>query len=274
MTMDGHRQISTWERVLDLCGVLRGPEGCAWDRSQTPESLAPYLLEETHEVFEALACADPEKLTDEIGDAIYLWVFFLLVLEDAGRVSLPEAARRIEEKLVRRHPHVFGAAEAGTGAEAHGEWEQRKRLEHPDDGEILRPPPPGLPALARARRIQEKAAAFKFDWGRSSDVIAKIREETDELHEEIERDPRSPAVREELGDLLFALVNLARHLDQDPEATLIAATEKFRKRFNEMARSVEAGGNKMGEAPLDLMEAHWERIKSRTDDGTSPSGQR
>jgi nucleoside triphosphate diphosphatase len=259
-----------WKRLYDICNVLQGPDGCAWDRAQTPESLAPFLIEETHEVFDALACGDPAKLREEIGDALYLWVFFLMVLEDSGRVSLGEAAQGIEEKLTRRHPHVFGAKGAGTDGEAFAHWEQSKRLERPQNDDVILPAPAGIPALSRARRIQEKAAAYGFDWATPSDVIPKLREEIDELDTEIRRSPRSPAVREELGDLLFALVNLARHLDQDPEATLIAATEKFRGRFNAMTRSIEAEGIDLAEASIDVMEAHWQRIKSMDGSGSHP----
>lgn len=263
-----------WERLVDLCRVLLGPRGCAWDRAQTPESLAPFLIEETHEVFDALACGDPAKLREEIGDALYIWIFFLMVLEGSGKASLAEALSGIEEKLIRRHPHVFGAEGADTRGEAFAHWEQRKRLERPRSDEVILPAPAGIPALSRARRIQERAAAHGFDWATPSDVIPKLHEEVDELHGEIVRSPRSPAVREELGDLFFALVNLARHLDQDPEATLIAATEKFRKRFNAMARSIEADGIDLAEAPIDVMEAHWQRIKSQDDGGARPSDPR
>lgn len=255
------------QRLVDICKILQGQDGCAWDRAQTPETLAPFLIEETHEVFDALACGDPAKLREEIGDALYLWVFFLMVLESSGKVSLNEAVKGIEEKLIRRHPHVFGADGAGTPDAALAHWEQRKRLERPKRDDVILASPAGIPALSRARRIQERAAAHGFDWASPADVIPKIHEEVDELDHEVRNSPESPAVREELGDLLFALVNLARHLDQDPEAILIAATEKFRKRFNAMARSVEAEGGDLGEASIDVMEAHWQRIKSQNDGG-------
>lgn len=263
-----------WRRLVDICNVLQGPDGCAWDRTQTPESLAPFLIEETHEVFDALACGDPAKLREEVGDALYLWIFFLMVLEDSGRVSLAEAAQGIEEKLIRRHPHVFGSEGAGTRGEAFARWEQRKRLERPKNDDVILPAPAGIPALSRARRIQERAAAFGFDWAAPAEVIPKIREEVEELNSEVSKSPHSPAVREELGDLFFALVNLARHLDQDPEATLICATEKFRRRFNAMARSIEAEGIDLGKASIDVMEAHWRQIKLQDGGGAHLSDPR
>lgn len=201
------------------------------------------------------------ELVEEIGDALYLWIFFMQAAEDSGLVTLEEAVQGIEAKLIRRHPHVFGGEAVPDGAGARGLWEQEKRLESARDQEILGALPAGLPALLRARRIQEKAAAFGFDWAYASEVVSKVREELDELVAEMESNATGPTVQEEVGDLLFALVNLARHLGQDPEATLHAATEKFRARFNAMARSVEAAGHRMGEAPLDLLEIHWQAIK-------------
>jgi ATP diphosphatase len=250
------------ERLAEICRVLREPGGCAWDRAQSPTSLAPYLVEEVHEVVEALTLGQREELADEIGDAIYLWVFFLQVVEETGLASVDDAARAIEAKLIRRHPHVFASAEPpSTEQDGHSLWEQRKRLEPGRGDEVLKQLPASLPALARARRLQEKAAAFGFDWGSPEEVVPKIREEVGELEEAMRIAPGSREVTEELGDLLFALVNLARHLGQDPEAVLSVATEKFRSRFNAMALSVERAGHRMGDAPLELLEAHWQAIK-------------
>lgn len=181
----------------------------------------------------------------------------------------------IEAKLIRRHPHVFNRPnEAETPAQdGHVLWEQRKRLEPGRGAEILKRLPASLPALARARRLQEKAAAFGFDWGSPEEVVPKIREETGELEDAMRRAPGSPEAVEELGDLLFALVNLARHLGQDPEAVLSMATEKFRTRFNAMARSVETAGHRMGDAPLDLLEAHWQAVKYPASESPPPGPQ-
>ncbi len=260
-----------WAGIARICAYLRGEQGCSWDRAQTPESLLPYLLEEVHEVAEALAARGPEELTEEVGDAIYLWVFFMQVLEDSGRIRLDEAARSIEEKLKRRHPHLFGSGNGATDeASPRSAWEKRKRLEAPAGAEILRPLPPGLPALLRARRLQEKAAAFGFDWRAAKDVFPKVREEVEELALAIESGSSAGAVREELGDLLFAVVNLARHLGEDPEAALSAATEKFRGRFNRMADAVEERGRRMGEVPLDELEIAWQEEKRRRPTETPP----
>jgi MazG family protein len=262
------------DRLAEICRVLREPSGCAWDRAQSPASLAPYLVEEVHEVVEALHLGRREELTDEIGDALYLWVFFLQLVEETGLGSVEEAAGAIERKMIRRHPHVFGEGETPPSTQdGHALWEQRKRLESGRGEEVLKRLPAGQPALARARRIQEKAAAFGFDWGSAEEVVPKIREEVDELDEAMRASPASAEVTEELGDLLFALVSLARHLGQDPEAVLSVAIEKFRTRFNAMAASVEGAGHRLGEAPLDLLEEHWQTVKKAASGNPPPDPQ-
>ena len=267
-------RIRAWRRVEKIARRLRSEKGCEWDRAQTPESLAPYLIEEVHEALEALAQGPPEKLTEEIGDALFLWIFFLQLLEDSGRVSIEDASRAIEAKLIRRHPHVFDGAGRGGSQDSGGStpaaWEIGKLRESEVPRETLTPLPAGIPALLKARRIQEKAAAFGFDWNEAREVMPKVREEIDELDVEIAMNPRSAAVREELGDLLFALVNLSRHLGEDPEAALQTATEKFRRRFNAMAKSIEAAGHQIGDTPLDLMENHWNSVKSSEASASPP----
>lgn len=259
------------DRLTRICRRLREPDGCSWDRAQTPASLAPYLVEEIHEVVEALSLDRRMELTDEIGDALYLWVFFLQLVEETGLASVEDATLAIEQKLIRRHPHVFGGEGASaTGQDGHGLWEQRKRMEPGREGELLKRLPAGLPALARSRRLQEKAAAFGFDWSRAEDVLPKIREEVDEVAEAIGSGSDAARITEELGDLLFAVVNLARHLGQDPEAALAVATEKFRARFNAMSESVERAGHRMGEAPLDVLEDHWQTVKRKASENPPP----
>jgi len=260
-----------WGRIYDLCSVLRGDNGCAWDRAQTSESLAPYLVEEVHELLEALALGDRDRLTEEAGDTFYLWVLLLQVLEQEGRLRLEEAVARVEEKLTRRHPHVFAADGAQVEHEAPGRWEQRKREELPREDGILQPLPATMPALIKARRLQERAAAFGFDWDSPEQVVDKIREEINEFVAAHRENPESPNVREEFGDILFAIVNLARHLHQNPEGALARATEKFRRRFNTMAHSVEDAGFRMGEAPMDVLEAHWQAAKPTARGSDAPA---
>lgn len=250
-----------WTRLAALYDRLRGPGGCAWDRAQTPETIAPYLLEEVHEVLEALESIDHAHLEEEAGDALFLWHFFLRACEETGKLRIDTSVHAIEQKLVRRHPHVFGSGPDPGGEPTSRHWERIKRAERGAESDPLTPLPTGLPALSRAHRLQEKAAGFGFDWQSARDVVPKIREETEELVDAMEGDATPDHRREELGDLLFAVVNLARHIGCDPEAALAAATEKFRRRFNAMARSMEEAGHRLGDAPLSVMEAHWQRIK-------------
>jgi MazG family protein len=244
-------------RLETLVRLLRAPEGCPWDRAQTLRSLAPYLIEETHELYEAITLGDRQRVAEEAGDTLFLLIFLLHVAEQEGWLMGSEMAERAEAKIVRRHPHVFGEGQAADGATPLGRWEQIKRLERPPDHDLIGPLPAGLPALARASRVQEKAAAFGFDWKEPQEVVPKLREEIEEVDEALISGSDPGRVQEEIGDLLFAVVNLARHLGQDPEATLHGATEKFRTRINAMARSVERAGHRMGETPLEVMESHW-----------------
>jgi MazG family protein len=265
--------LESYRRLDALSRTLRGPEGCHWDRSRTLRSIAPYLVEEIHELYEAIAQADRDRIADEAGDSLFLLLFTLQVAEQEGWFRTGEVARRAEEKLVRRHPHVFADAPAASDADASlAQWEQIKRHEREGGSELLQALPASLPALLRAARLQEKASAFGFDWKTASEVLPKLREELGEIEEVLSTSSDPERLREELGDLLFAVVNLARHLGQDPEAALHAATEKFRGRFNVMARSVERAGHRMGETPLDLMEEHWQAAKTeRNDPPPSPS---
>jgi MazG family protein len=249
-------------RLDDLLATLRGPGGCPWDRAQTLRTIAPYLLEEVHELYEAVAHGDARHIAEEAGDTWLLLLFALHVAEQEGRLRAGDVARRTEEKIVRRHPNVFPSPAEGPGPPV-TRWEQIKRSEAPAEADILRPLPAGLPALRRAARLQEKAAAFGFDWEQPREVIPKIHEELREVEEILVEGGGAARLEEEVGDLLFAVVNLARHLGQDPEAALRVATEKFRGRFNAMARSVEADGHRMGEAPLPVLESHWEHVKRR-----------
>jgi MazG family protein len=254
-----------FERLDALLRSLRGPAGCPWDRAQTLRTIVPYLLEEVHELYEAVTHGDRGHVAEEAGDTWFLLTFALQVGEQEGWFRCAEVAEHTEAKLIRRHPHVFQGTSEGSDAPL-ARWEQIKRGESHAGGDLLRPLPAGLPALRRATRLQEKAAAFGFDWEKAADVFPKILEEVGEVQELLAEGGESSRVEEEVGDLLFAVVNLARHLGQDPEAALHVATEKFRIRFNDMARAVEQEGHRMGEAPLPVLEAHWQNLKARASD--------
>jgi MazG family protein len=273
---------SAFARLVDTVARLRAPDGCPWDREQTIETLRPFVLEETYEVLEAIDRGDVEALREEIGDMIFEGVLLAQVCAERGDFTVADSVRSIADKLVRRHPHVFGdAARAKTADEVLGRWEEAKAKERAAAGEgnkpktILGGVPHSLPALLRAHEMGTRAAAVGFDWERAADVIAKIEEEVAELREAAERltvDPgpaRSEAagrhrrqVEEEMGDLLFAIANLSRKLGIEPEAALRQADDKFQRRFTELEHRFAARGESLQQAGLARMEEEWGRIKS------------
>lgn len=221
-----------FRRLLDLTRTLRSPEGCAWDRAQTIDTVRPHLVEEFHEALEALDEGDDAKLRDELGDLLFLIVFIGVMAEDERRFDLEQIIEGIDAKLRRRHPHVFGNETASTPDEVRSRWESGKLTEetHASRESVLDGLPRDFSALLTARRMQEKAGAVGFDWEKLEDVLAKLREETDELAVEIEARDRERCERE-IGDLLFSAVNVARFLSLDPEAALRKANLRFRRRF-------------------------------------------
>ena len=239
--------------LLDLVRTmqrLRGPDGCPWDREQTHASLARHLLEETHETLEAIDAGDPERLREELGDLLLQVVFHAEMARQEGTFDIDDVAEGIVSKLVRRHPHVFGEADVDSAAQVLVNWERIKaeeKGEHAVDEEI----PPSLPALARAAKVQRRAAGFGFDWRSAADAVAKVREELAELDTQLRDLPEDRAsrteappdrVEQELGDVLFAVAALGRRLNVDPETALRKATTRFAERFERMkARAVEEG---------------------------------
>lgn len=248
--------------LLDLVRHLAGPEGCPWDREQTPRSLTPYVVEEAHEIGDAVAASDRGAAVEELGDLLFLGCFLAVTLEREGGGAPAEVLRGNIRKMIARHPHVFGK-EAGVGTlDAQGvlrQWEAGKRRETGETS-LLGPRPAGLPALLTAYRIQEKAASVGFDWENVHGVIAKLREELDEVEREIAADDEE-RLGEEIGDLLFAVVNLARFVRTDPEARLRIATEKFRRRFDRVAAMLRERGRSPQEAGLPELDRLWEAAK-------------
>jgi len=258
-----------WDGLRQLCARLRAPGGCPWDRAQTIQTLTPYLLEETHELLEAIVAGDDRRISEEIGDLLYLLVSLVTIAEEQRRFSLDTVAGQTVEKLVRRHPHVFGSAQESAGAgPGRPSWEGIKRREAHSRGEARATLASGaqrLPALLEAFRVQEKAAGFGFDWPGPEAVLEKLDEERDELGRALATGGRSEdreAVREELGDLLFTLVNLSRHLGEDPEQTLRRTVHKFRDRFARMEALLQRDGTSLGAADLSTMENAWQRAKA------------
>jgi len=254
------------DRLLAIMARLRDPErGCPWDRAQDFATIAPYTIEEAYEVADAIARDDTAALKDELGDLLFQVVFHARMAEEARLFDFDDVAAAIADKMLRRHPHVFGAAEIRSVAVQNEAWEEHKAAERraragqmgmPEsvlDGVAL-----ALPALLRAVKIQRRAARIGFDWPEASDVFAKIAEEVAELESELDRNAERAALEEELGDILFAVVNLARKLEIDPEAALRQATAKFERRF----RSVEMlAADRATGTDLDALEALWREVK-------------
>jgi MazG family protein len=243
---------------------LRGPNGCPWDREQTLESLRGFVLEETYEVLDAIDRGDHDALRAEIGDLLFEGVFLAQIEDDEGRFDVAASLRAITEKLIRRHPHVFGTTKGiRTPGQVLEQWEQIKAREQQTAGErrsLLRGVPKAMPSLLRAHEIGTRVAAVGFDWAKTTDVVEKIEEEVGELRRAIAGEGRERA-EEEMGDLLFSIANLARKLGIEPESALRKANEKFSARFEALEQEFERTGRSVHHATLDEMEAVWQRIK-------------
>jgi tetrapyrrole methylase family protein/MazG family protein/ATP diphosphatase len=247
-----------FRRLVDLMDMLRDPGGCPWDAAQTLDTLKPYLIEEAYEVLEAMD-EDPQEHCVELGDLLLQVVFQSRLQREEGHFAIDDVIAAICDKLVRRHPHVFADATAGTAEEALANWEQQKASEGKVGGS-LGGVPKQLPALLRAQRTSEKAAALGFDWADHHGVVDKVREELAEVEEAAAEQPERAA--DEIGDLLFAVVNLARHLSVDAEEALRKASDKFVGRFRAMERHVKEGGVTVAEADMETLNAAWEVAKA------------
>src|SRR5262249_27752247 len=230
------RESRAFEELVGVCRRLRGPDGCPWDRAQTLESMTPYLTEEAAEAGEAIGNADADHAAEELGDLGFLVIFCLELTGERWGVGLAQAFERAAEKLIRRHPHVYGDARVADGEAAYRQWQEIKKSEKSDAAaSLLGEQPKGLPSLVAAYRLQGRAAAVGFDWPTPDGPLAKVREETDEVAGAIAGDT-TPELAHELGDLLFAVVNLARKLGVDPERELRATARRFRERFLHIER--------------------------------------
>ncbi len=235
---------------------LRGPGGCPWDAKQTPESLKTYLLEEAYELVEALDSGDPEKIQEELGDLLLHLVFLSDLYEELGQFSLVEVVAGIAAKMIHRHPHVFRGEEARTQEDLRRLWQQAKAREGKPPAGALGKVSPALPALVQAQRLGQAAARLGFDWPSVQGALDKVEEEFREFRQALEGPP-NPAREEELGDLLFALVNVGRFLNIDSEGALRRTIYKFIKRFNVVERTLAKQGKSPETATLEEMEAIW-----------------
>lgn len=255
-------------RLLEIMAKLRDPDdGCPWDVEQTFATIAPYTIEEAYEVADAIERGDMHGLKDELGDLLLQVVFHARMAQEDNLFDFDDVAAAISDKMVRRHPHVYAGAPRDP-ANLRDTWNTIKAQERAEkagnerrQAGVLDDVPRALPALARAEKLQDRAARVGFDWPEAAQVLDKIREEADEVEEAIEDGASQEHVAEEIGDLLFAVANLARHLDVDPEAALTAGNAKFIRRFERIEALLAAQNRTPGQASLDEMEALWQQAK-------------
>ena len=254
-----------FEKLCEIVAKLRGPGGCPWDREQTHESLLPALMEESYEVTEAAREKNDAHFREELGDLLLLVVMHAEIASETDRFNIDDVVRDISEKLIRRHPHVFGTSDARDSGAVLKQWEAIKRDEKKTDSHYLASLPKALPALMRAQKAQSKAARVNFDWTDVRDVVAKLEEELRELKQAMaSADPAR--TEEEIGDVLFAVVNLARKCRLDAESALQRGTDKFVTRFNRLEDELQRQGKRLCDVDLAEMDAIWDEIKKMRND--------
>ena len=258
------------ERLLQVMARLRDPEGgCPWDLEQDFATIAPYTIEEAYEVADAIARGDLGHLKDELGDLLLQVVYHAQMAKEFGLFDFDQVAGAIADKMIRRHPHVFGTAEVESAQAQSRAWETVKAEERAKKADaaraghgVLDDLPLALPALVRAAKLQRRAARVGFDWPEAAQVLDKLEEAVAELRAELEAGASADRLGDEIGDLLFAVVNLARHLDVDGEAALRQANAKFERRFGAIEAALRARGRRPEDASLDEMEALWQQAKA------------
>lgn len=256
------------DQLISLVATLRGENGCPWDRKQTAQSMAVYLLEETHELVEAIHKGDADAIREELGDVLFHVVFVARLFQEQGAFDIGDVVSQNHQKMVRRHPHVFGDTSLESADEVKKQWQEikkREKLSSPPDS-VLDSVPVGLPGLMRAYRISERAAGFGFDWENLSGVMAKVEEEWDELKCELEKEAfhegNRKAVSLEFGDLLFALVNVARFARIHPETAITEAILKFKTRFEFMEQTIRGENRELADVSQEEKDILWEKAKA------------
>ena len=257
---------SSFTELVEVMARLRAPNGCPWDREQTHATLKPYLLEETYEALEAIDIGDDDELCKELGDVLLQVVFHAQIAAEENRFGIEEVARAIVDKLIRRHPHVFADVEVDGSEQVLQNWEQIKKQERQEQGEatpsLLDGIPKQLPALMRAQRMQARVSRQGFDWDQIEGPLDKVEEEFAELRQAW-ASGETPAIEDEFGDLLFALVNTGRFLNVDPEQSLRQSTDKFERRFRALEEAVRTSGREISALSLQELDAIWDEIKAR-----------
>lgn len=257
-------------RLIEIMAALRTPvTGCPWDLEQDFASIAPYTIEEAYEVADAIERGNLEDLREELGDLLLQVVYHARLADEQGAFSFGDVVEAVTRKMIRRHPHVFGDAEARNAGLAKGMWEKMKAEEKRSRSGVETPSglledvPRALPALTRALKLQAKAGRVGFDWGAVGPVFDKLEEEIDELRRAMTEETNQEAIEDELGDVLFVIVNLARHLKVDPERALSRTNAKFTRRFGHIENSLASQGRRPEDATLAEMEVLWQQAKKR-----------
>ena len=257
---------SSFTELVEVMARLRAPNGCPWDREQTHATLKPYLLEETYEALEAIDIGDDDELCKELGDVLLQVVFHAQIAAEENRFGIEEVARAIVDKLIRRHPHVFADVEVDGSEQVLQNWEQIKKQERQELGDatpsLLDGIPKQLPALMRAQRMQARVSRQGFDWDQIAGPLDKVEEEFAELRQAW-ASGETPAIEDEFGDLLFALVNTGRFLNVDSEQALRQSTDKFERRFRALEEAVRTSGREISALSLQELDAIWDEIKAR-----------
>jgi tetrapyrrole methylase family protein/MazG family protein len=255
---------SNFQSLVELMARLRGPGGCPWDRKQTTESLKPFLIEECYEVVDALDEGSPDKVKEELGDLLFQIVFHSRIAEEQGRFTIRDVIAGNLEKMVRRHPHVFGDARLSTDKEVLANWEEIKKKEKGYEGRksVLEGVPRHLPSLLRAHSLQERASRVGFDWSRIDEALPKLDEEMAEFKESLKKKDAA-GIEEELGDIFFMLVNISRFLDVNPENALRKTISKFIHRFRHIEEHAANAGRQLSDMTLDEMEKLWQESKGK-----------
>jgi tetrapyrrole methylase family protein/MazG family protein len=253
-----------FQKLVSLMATLRSPDGCPWDRKQNPESLKPFLIEESYEVIDALDENDPHKVKEELGDLLFQIIFHARLAEEKGEFTINDVIESNLEKMIRRHPHVFGEVKASTDTEVLANWEEIKKKERGNRQRtsVLEGVPKSMPSLIRAHRIQGRAARVGFDWSSIDEALPKLDEEIGEFKESL-KSGNAEKIEGELGDIFFMLVNLSRFLGLDPEEALRKTIGKFIRRFRYIEEMAADKGKALNEMPLDEMEKLWQEAKGK-----------
>lgn len=251
-----------FQKLLDIMSALRSERGCPWDKEQTRESLKPFLIEETYEVLEALDEGDPEKIKEELGDLLFQIIFHCQIAQENGEFGIDDVIKKISDKMIARHPHVFGDEKFETSQEVLKQWEERKKEEGKLRESILEGIPKELPSLLRAQRLQARAAKVGFDWERVEDVMEKLDEELKEFKTALSNKNQKD-IEDELGDIFFVLVNISRFVGVNPEDALRKTISKFISRFRYIEMKAADAGRNLSDMTLEEMEVLWNEAKKQ-----------